>query len=101
MSTAAQTPSPESVPKYAQVALPVHLRKLFTYRLPPSLQNLAQVGSRVLVKLGTKPTTVYILALMPKLRDGTSLVESEIKEIESVLDVEPAIIPEVLQLTRW
>src|SRR6185436_19087748 len=26
---------------------------------------------------------------------------SEIKEIESVLDVEPAIIPEVLQLTRW
>jgi len=101
MSTAAQTPSPESAPKYAQVALPVHLRKLFTYRLPPSLQNLAQVGSRVLVKLGTKPTTGYIVALMPKLRDGTSLVESEIKEIESVLDVEPAIIPEVLQLTRW
>jgi primosomal protein N' (replication factor Y) (superfamily II helicase) len=101
MSTPAHTPSPESAPKYAQVALPVHLRKLFTYRLPPSLQNLAQVGSRVLVQLGTKPTTGYIVALMPKLRDGTSLVESEIKEIESVLDVEPALTPEVLQISRW
>jgi primosomal protein N' (replication factor Y) len=101
MSTPAQTPSAESAPKYAQVALPVHLRKLFTYRLPPSLQGRAQVGSRVLVKLGTKPTTGYIVALMPKLRDGTSLVETEIKEIENVLDVEPALTAEVLQIARW
>jgi len=25
----------EAVPQFAHVAIPVHLRKLFTYRLPP------------------------------------------------------------------
>jgi len=93
--------SNESVAQYAQVAIPVHLTKLFTYRLPPSMQRAARVGSRVMVQLGTKPLTGYIVALLPRLRSGTSLIESEIKDVQELLDVDPSLTPEVLELTRW
>src|SRR5262249_32061649 len=99
MSVPAQ--AEHSFPRFAQIALPVHLRKLFTYRLPVSMQTNAQVGSRVVVRLGNKPMTGYIVALLPKLRVGTSLVESELKEVEELLDVEPPLTPDVLELTRW
>ena len=91
----------QATPKFAQVALPVHLRKQFTYRLPASMQTAARVGSRVIVRLGNKPMTGYIVALLSKLRIGTSLVESELKDVQELLDVEPAVTPDVVELTRW
>ncbi len=91
----------EPLPQYAQVAIPVHLAKLFTYRLPAAMQQAASVGSRVIVQLGTKPTTGYIVELMPRLRAGTSLIETEIKDIQELLDVEPVLTQQVLELTRW
>src|SRR3954470_16822762 len=97
----ASTASAESIPQFAQVAIPIHLRKLFTYRLPQSMQRSAQVGSRVMVQLGTKSIPGYIVALLPQLRAGTSLIESEIKSVQELLDVEPPITTEVLELTRW
>jgi primosomal protein N' (replication factor Y) (superfamily II helicase) len=100
MTVAAQR-SDEAVPQYAQIAIPVHLRKLFTYRLPGSMQRAARIGSRVMVELGTKPTAGYIVALLPQLRPGTSLVESEIKDVQELLDVDPPLTPEVLEITRW
>src|SRR5215831_5692282 len=93
--------SNESLPQFAQVAVPVHLRKLFTYRLPSSMQRSAQVGARVMVQLGTKPLAGYIVALMPRLRAGTSLVELEIKDVRELLDADPPLTPEVLEITRW
>ena len=93
--------STESLPQYAQVAVPLHLAKLFTYRLPPSMQPAARVGSRVMVQLGTKPTAGYIVALLPRLRSGTSLIESEIKDVQELLDADPPLKPEVLEITRW
>src|SRR5215470_15677945 len=89
------------VGQYVQVAVPIHLRKLFTYRLPASMRAAARVGSRVMVQLGTKPTTGYIVALLPKLRWGTSLIESEIKDVQELLDVDPPLGAEVLEITRW
>ena len=86
---------------HAVLAVPVHLRKLFTYKLPSSMQAATRVGSRVMVQLGAKPTVGYVVALLPKLRTGTSLVESELKEIQELLDVDPPLTPEVLEITRW
>src|ERR1041384_6531253 len=90
-----------NAPRFAQVAVPVHLRKLFTYKLPPSMQAAARVGSRVMVQLGTKPTVGYVVALVPKLRTGTSLIESELKEVQELLDVDPPLTRAVLEITRW
>src|SRR5436190_24251157 len=100
MTSATQVTS-EAVPQYAQVAVPVHLNKLFTYRLPPAVQRAARIGSRVIVQLGKKAQTGYIVALLPRLRSGTSLVESEIKNVPELLDVEPPLTREILEITRW
>ena len=100
MNTAPQQ-SHETAPQFVQVAVPVHLRTLFTYRLPAPMRALARVGSRVMVQLGAKPTAAYIVQLLPRLRDGTSLVESEIKDINELLDVDPPLTPQILELTRW
>ena len=100
MSSASQQSS-ETGPHYAQVAVPVHLRKLFTYRLPPSMQTAARVGSRVMVQLGAKPTPGYIVDILPRLRTGTSLNDAEIKDVQELLDVDPPLTREVLEFTRW
>src|SRR5216684_4530234 len=99
--TPAVPASNQIVPLYAQVAFPVHLSKTFTYRLPPSIRQVARVGSRVVAQLGAKPLTGYIVALLPRLRAGTSLVESELKEVQELLDVDPPLTTEVLEITRW
>src|SRR5437870_1728366 len=99
--TVAEQSSDQAAPQFARVAVPVHLRKLFTYRLPDSMQRAARVGSRVMVQLGRKPTAGYIVALLPQLRAGTSLIESEIKEVQELLDSDPPLVPEVLEITRW
>src|SRR5262249_16799407 len=83
------------------VAVPVHLTKTFTYRLPPSMRQTARVGSRVVVQLGAKPTVGYIVALQEKLRSETSLIESKIKDVQDLLDVDPPLSSEVLEITRW
>src|SRR6266576_7126908 len=93
--------STDPQPHYAQVAFPVHLSRTFTYRLPPSIRPVARVGSRVVAQLGAKPLTGYIVALLPRLRSGTSLIESELKEIKELLDVDPPLTTEVLEITRW
>src|SRR3977135_3404432 len=99
--TPAVPASNQTVPLYAQVAFPVHLSKPFTYRLPLSIQQVARVGSRVVAQLGAKPLTGYIVALLPRLRVGTSLIESELKEVQELLDVDPPLTTEVLEITRW
>jgi primosomal protein N' (replication factor Y) (superfamily II helicase) len=100
MNSAAQV-SNESAPLYAEVAVPVHLTQTFTYRLPDSMRRAARVGSRVMVEFGSKPTAGYIVALQSQLKPGTSLAESKIKDVQDLLDVDPPLTREVLEITRW
>lgn len=88
-------------PQYAEVAVPIHVSSTFIYRLPVPMRQVAQTGSRIVVPLGRKFVTGYIVALLDELRAGTSLQESNIKEAREVLDVIPLVTPELLQLTRW
>jgi len=101
MPAAAHDPQEESLPQYAQVAVPLHLDQTFTYRLPLALQRDARVGSRVLVPFGSKPITGYIVGLLRQLPPDNSLAETEIKNAAGLLDAEPLITPEVLEITRW
>src|SRR5260221_5144470 len=101
MTSAPQSSKSEATPQYAQVAVAVHLTRTYTYRLTPAMQKVARLGSRVMVQLGRKPTTGYIVALLPRLTTGTSLIESEIKDVQELLDVDPPLAPEVLEITRW
>ena len=65
------------------------------------MRQAAQAGSRIVVPLGRKFVTGYIVALLDELRAGTGLKESGIKDAREILDVVPLVTPELLQLTRW
>ncbi|HET6890846.1 MAG TPA: primosomal protein N' [Pyrinomonadaceae bacterium] len=87
--------------EYVEVAVPYHVSQTFIYRLPTSLRETAHVGARIIVPLGRRLTTGYIVNLLTTLPLQTDLVESEIKDAKHILDSEPLITPEVLQITRW
>src|SRR5207253_10433864 len=45
--------------------------------------------------------TGYIVALMRELDPAAELSDAEIKDAEELLDAEPLVTPEVLEITRW
>jgi primosomal protein N' (replication factor Y) (superfamily II helicase) len=104
----ASTPAAESAPRasaaaplYAEVAFPLRLSQTFTYRLPLALREEARVGARLLVPFGRKLSTAYVVALHEALDPAAEVDESELKEAEELLDAEPMLTPEVLEITRW
>jgi primosomal protein N' (replication factor Y) len=88
-------------PQYAEVAIPVHVNRTFTYRLPYALQRDARLGSRLLVPFGRKRLTGYIVALLDALDSSADLNEADVKDAEELLDAEPLLTPEILEITRW
>ncbi|MEK6279244.1 MAG: primosomal protein N' [Acidobacteriota bacterium] len=94
-------PAEDTVPEYAEVAVPLHVFSTFTYRLPESMRTTAQPGSRIVVPLARKLVTGYIVALLDSLPVGTKLSETDIKDAKEILDLVPLVTPQLLQLTKW
>lgn len=90
-----------SAPQYAEVAVPLRVAQTYIYRLPFALRAEARIGARLLVPFHHKLLTGYIVALHERLDASLELDESEIKEAEELLDAEPLITSEVLEITRW
>ncbi len=84
---------------YAEVAVAVGLRQTFTYRLPGEMSRHAGVGRRVAVPLGKQMATGFIVALHELKPEGID--ENDIKEVEELIDEEPVVSSEMLELTRW
>ena len=79
--------------------MPLHVFQTFTYRLNPALGAQAEVGARIVVPLGRKLVTGYIVSLQDEA--PPTLNEIDIKDAQSLVDVEPVCSPEILQLARW
>ena len=88
-------------PDYAEVAIPLGVTGTFTYHLPDALRRDARLGARVVVPFGRQQITGYLVGLQRSTEITTSLVDTDIKEVIEVLDPEPLLTPEVLELTRW
>jgi primosomal protein N' (replication factor Y) (superfamily II helicase) len=84
---------------FAEVAVPVHIRQTFTYRLPGDMARRAHAGCRVVVPFGKKLVTGFIVALHPTLVG--EIIESDIKDVEELVDESPIIARDILQLTKW
>ena len=84
---------------FAEIAVPLHVRQTFTYRLPGELASRAEPGCRVMVPFGKKFLTGFIVDLHETLQSEVD--ESDIKDIEELLDESPVITHEILELTRW
>ncbi|MDT5123084.1 MAG: hypothetical protein QOC96_2566 [Acidobacteriota bacterium] len=81
--------------------MPLRVNRTFTYRLPLALQGDARLGSRLLVPFGRKRITGYIVALLNALDPAADLTDADIKDAEELLDAEPLLTPEILEITRW
>lgn len=81
--------------KFADVALPVPVDRVFTYAVPDSLQHRSRVGMRVVVPVQTRTETGYLVAL----HDETEL--EKVRPIIDLPDEEPAFDASMLALCRW
>lgn len=69
----------------------------FDYIVPEELETLIERGSRVHVPFGNRKVQGFITDIKEK----SDLDESKLKEIISIVDVEPVITEELLQLSKW
>ena len=83
--------------KYAEVILPLPLYSTFTYSIPESIGNAAQIGCRVLVPFGKKKIYTGIITLLHNNRPG----DFEVKDIISILDNYPILRHPQLKFWEW
>jgi len=91
---------PETPPRYgiyADVALNRPARFEFTYGVPEEFRPLAVPGARVAVMLGGSREVGVLTAL--RAEPGVGI--SKVRPLARVLDREPILEPDLLELTRW
>jgi primosomal protein N' (replication factor Y) len=81
----------------ARVSLPKPVLQSFHYRVPDRLRSAALPGTRVVVPFGRRQETGILEALV----DRNSVPGMKLREIDRVLDAEPVLSPELLELCRW
>jgi primosomal protein N' (replication factor Y) len=82
---------------FADVAVNRPVRCEFTYGVPENLRALARPGVRVAVTFGGRREVGVLVGL----REDPGIDESRIKPIVRVLDPQPILEPDLLELTRW
>ncbi len=81
--------------KFAQIAFPFSLRKTFTYSIPDNLREKIKPGQRALVPFGRERKLGFVIHL------GSTSEVKNTRELLDLIDDEPIILPEILELTRW
>ena len=81
--------------------MPLHVAQTFTYRLTSEQSAKAKPGARIKVPFGRKLITAYIVAIHDQLPVNLELAEEDLKDANSLVDLEPVCTPEILQLARW
>ena len=82
--------------KYVDVILPLPLEGTFTYSLPPDLDGMVSMGMRLLVPLGRSKRYV---AMAVRVHDERP--DFAVKDVTSVLDTHPVLLPSQLWLWQW
>jgi primosomal protein N' (replication factor Y) (superfamily II helicase) len=80
----------------ARVAVPLPLPEPLTYEVPPALDARALPGSRARVRVGPRRLVGVIVERTGEAPDGVTL-----RPLEEVLDREPVLPPELLELARF
>jgi primosomal protein N' (replication factor Y) len=85
---------------YAKVIVDVPVKdanRPFDYRIPDSLVDWVEIGSRVGVPFGPRVLQGFVI----EIASTTEHPPGRVKDIQEVLDVEPPLLPELVQLGRW
>ncbi len=84
----------DSVDTHVDIAVPLPLFQLFTYRPPPDADPLVP-GSRVLVPFGSRRLTgIIVQSRRPSRADS-------VKTVQAVLDQSPVVAQPLLELALW
>ncbi len=86
---------PQGAYQFCDVSLPVPLDQPFTYSLPETLRHRVQPGCRILVPFGPRKLTGVILRCHDERPDVAT------REALRLLDSEPVLDRELLDLGRW
>src|SRR6185503_12466563 len=81
---------------WIEVILPLAIPKTYTYSVPRLLNTKIQVGTRAEVVFGKNKKYAGIIKSISNLRPAY-----ETKDIISVIDDEPVVYPQQLQLWKW
>ncbi len=81
---------------YAEVILSLPFDHMFTYRIPPSLQDKAKIGSRALVPFKERTLTGFIVNFRRR-KPSKGL---ELRDILEILDEDPVFSSSFLSYTR-
>jgi primosomal protein N' (replication factor Y) len=88
--------TPQKPSSLFDVAVPFPVDKLFTYAVPEALRGRVKPGSRVLVTFGHRRVTGYAIKERRRMPGAVKL-----KEIVALVDEEPLLTGELLDLARW
>lgn len=69
----------------------------FDYLVPEQMQSLIECGSRVKVPFGPRNVLGFVVGL----KEDTDVPIEKIKEITKLIDIEPILTTEMLQLAKW
>ena len=81
---------------FAKVVFPLPFRNSFTYAIPGELEDLVQVGVRVVVPFGKRIMTGFVIDVSEE-----TDVETKIKKVQDVLDEQPIFNKESLKFYEW
>lgn len=81
--------------EFAEISIGLPIRRPFHYRIPAELKERAEIGRRAWVEFNNRRRVGYIVGFVEKPE-----VE-EVKEILSIIDEEPILDTELLELTKW
>ena len=82
-------------PAYVDVVFPTSVETPLTYHVPEEWRGLATPGKRVLVPLGSRQVTGYLVGARQR------PPVSSTKDLREILDAEPLLDSHLLELTRW
>ena len=89
--------APASIPNYAQIILPIAIAQHYTYSIPSGMASSLQIGMRVEVQFGkSKLYTGIVAGFVDKINP-----QVKPKAILSMLDMEPMVSEQQLQLWSW
>src|SRR5262245_37079601 len=83
-------------PRFAEIALPVPLRRTFDYLLPIS-QAPTTAGMRVLVPFARRSLVGVVIAV----KHTSDVPQHQLRTISEVLDEEPILSASLLKLLQW
>ena len=83
--------------EFVDVAIPVGVRKTFSYSVPPEFRARIAAGMRVLVPFGRKLVTGYVTGILDRAQIG----DFKIRTVRELLEPESAVPAALAETALW